>query len=73
MGGSGLEEFLEKVRIIPDKDLIVPSSAVTSITSLIKIKLNKLDLLSTLEDSKENPKELLTNEKAGFYPRGTNF
>lgn len=73
VGGSGLEEFLEKVRVIPDKDLIVPKSAVTSIGSDIKIKSNKKDLLSTLEDSKENPKEFLAVDKVAFIPRGTNY
>lgn len=75
VGGSALEEFLEKVRVIPDKDLIIPASAVTEISDKIQIKLHKTDLLSTLEDTPENkdPKELLTNERAGFYPRGMNF
>ena len=73
VGGSGLEEFLEKVRIIPDKDLIIPVNAVTEISDKIQIKLHKLDLLSTLEETHQDPKELLRNEKAGFYPRGMNF
>ena len=75
VGGSALEEFLEKVRVIPDKDLIIPGNAVTEISDKIQIKLQKTDLLSTLEAKHEDqdPKELLTNERAGFYPRGMNF
>ena len=75
VGGSALEEFLEKVRIIPDKDLIIPSNAVTEISDKIQIKLNKNDLLSTLEErgQDKDPNEILTNQKAGFFPRGMNF
>ncbi len=73
VGGSALEEFLEKVRVIPDKDLIVPGSSVTSIGSDIKIKHNKIDLLSTLEEAKEAPKEVSGVDNVRFVPRGMNY
>ena len=47
VGGSALEEFLEKIRVIPDKDLIVPSTSITEISDKIAIKLSKIDLITT--------------------------
>lgn len=73
VGGGALEEFLEKVRVIPDKDLIVPgSSLVGDITDKITIKLDKMQLLSTLEEVKDDPNQLLTTDKVSFIPRGMN-
>lgn len=43
IGGSTMEEFLEKIRVIPDVDLIVPSHNITS------VKDNKISLNLTRE------------------------
>lgn len=72
VGGSGLEEFLEKIRVIPDKDLIVPGSSVKEISDKIVLNVDKYSLLSTLESTSPT-KELLKAEKASFIPRTTNL
>jgi sporulation protein YlmC with PRC-barrel domain len=73
VGGSALEEFLEKVRVIPDKDLIVPNSAIKEISDKIVLTVNKFDLLSTLENEVLNPKKTLAQEKFGYLPKGYNY
>ena len=73
VGGSALEEFLEKVRVIPDKDLIVPGSAVTEISDKIQINKSKVDLLTTLHEQIKDTKDYLTNEKVTFVPKGVSY
>ena len=69
VGGSGLEEFLEKIRIIPDNDLIVPSSSVVDISNKIKINENKDELITTLFENVNNPINYLENKKSEFVPK----
>ena len=73
VGGSALEEFLEKIRVIPDKDLIVPSTSITEISDKIAIKLSKIDLITTLEDPNLNPEDILKSNKVGFVSKDVNY
>lgn len=73
VGGSALEEFLEKVRIIPDKDLIVPSSSVTEISDKIKINNAKSDLITTLYENPSDPEKFLGKNKVVFVPKNTSY
>ena len=73
VGGSALEEFLEKVRIIPDKDLIVPGSSVTEISDKIKIKSAKSELITTLYENITDPQQYLGKNKVVFVPKNTSY
>lgn len=69
VGGSELEELLEEVRIIPDKDLIVPSSSVIDISDKIKINENKNELVTTLFQNVKNPYHFLEIKNSEFVTR----
>lgn len=69
VGGSVLEEFLEKIRIIPDKNLIVPRSSVNEISDKIKINDNKNELITTLFESVKHPSNYLESTKSEFVPK----
>ncbi|MFW9992411.1 MAG: PRC-barrel domain-containing protein [Candidatus Odinarchaeota archaeon] len=50
IGGSTMEEFLEKIRVIPDVDLIVPSQNITSVKdNKISLNLAREMLATTLQ------------------------
>lgn len=65
VGGSHLEEFLEKIRIIPDKNLIIPRRFVTQIADEITIDLSKIDLITPLHDHKDSN----ANQNSNLDPR----
>lgn len=51
IGGSATEEFLEKIGVIPDIDLIVPRQNITSVQDkAIKINLTRDELTTTLAE-----------------------
>ncbi|MHA1448849.1 MAG: hypothetical protein ACTSP4_05455 [Candidatus Hodarchaeales archaeon] len=59
IGGSTIQEFLEKIGVIPDIDLIVPLNKIKEVTGdEIKINLSQADLKTTLEQDIKLGKEL---------------
>ena len=73
VGGSALEEFLEKIRVIPDKDLIVPGSSVTEISNKIQVNIGKADLITTLHETVDDPKDYFKSEKPTFVPKDVSY
>ena len=70
IGGSALEEFLEKIKIYPDIDLIVPSDSIAEISvESIKLKVSKIDLKTTLY-SDVGSKDISKTSKPSFIPKG---
>lgn len=71
LGGGFLEEFLESIKIFPDKDLLVPSSSIKEIKNdQILLKESEIDLRTTLQ-SEITPQEVFKNRKIGFVQRGS--
>ena len=75
VGGSALEDFLEKLGVIPDKDLIVPGATITEISDKIKIEVGKEDLISTLFENIDYTREFdfLNGTRAGFVSKQLNI
>lgn len=69
VGGGTLEEFLEEIRVIPDKDLIVPRSSVTEISDKIKINEQKNELITTLFENIEHSNNYVESKKSEFVPK----
>ncbi|MHA2295170.1 MAG: hypothetical protein ACXADA_04095 [Candidatus Hodarchaeales archaeon] len=64
IGGSSIEEWLEKINVIPDIDLVLPSQNVTSIKdNKINISLSRVELKTTLVSDLNKGSEL---KKVGF-------
>ena len=59
--------------MIPDKDLIVPGSSITEISNKIQVNIGKADLITTLYDNVENPKEIFKRDKPTFVPKDVSY
>ncbi|MFW9992410.1 MAG: PRC-barrel domain-containing protein [Candidatus Odinarchaeota archaeon] len=64
IGGSFLEEFLEKVKLIPDVDILVPSQNITGVKdNKITLDLSREELKTTVQEDNMKGADL---KKANF-------
>ncbi|MHA1991801.1 MAG: PRC-barrel domain-containing protein [Candidatus Hodarchaeales archaeon] len=71
LGGGWLEEFFESIRMIADKDLLVPSKIISSFSAdEIKLTVTRKILKTTLQESL-TPESAVTGQKPGFVHRGS--
>ncbi|MHA1949026.1 MAG: PRC-barrel domain-containing protein [Candidatus Thorarchaeota archaeon] len=64
LGGGFFEELLERLKAIPDIDLLVPPHFIESLnTSEIKLNVSKFQLESTCEDEYKKLKRVLEGDK----------
>ncbi|MHA2364097.1 MAG: PRC-barrel domain-containing protein [Candidatus Hodarchaeales archaeon] len=70
IGGSFLEEFLERIKIFADKDLLVPKKYIKEFSMEKIIVFHAKMELSTTIDEKINPDQIFADHKIGFVPRG---
>jgi sporulation protein YlmC with PRC-barrel domain len=71
LGGGWLEEFFESIRMIADKDLLVPSKIVSSFSvDEIKLSVTRKILKTTLQETL-TPESVIVGQKPGFVHRGS--
>lgn len=70
LGGGFMEEFLEKIKVFADKDLLVPQKSISELgMDKITIKHSRKDLKTTIEENVA-PEQIIAKHQVGFVPRG---